>query len=181
MNMKKLILLVLTLAAVFSLTACGADSSSDEGPFTNMNTVDLDGNAFTTADFAKNKLTLVNAWNLGCSACIEEIPALDKLNSEYADKGVAVMGLYYNFGEALSDADRTEIQEIMANAEATYPQLLTSEDMMKTKELKRMSVFPMTFFVDSNGKIVDSTAGSRDFEDWAQMADKLLKKVEKDG
>lgn len=177
-KMTKLLTLSLALVLVLSLTACGAKAPAGDGPFTDMETVDLDGNAVDSTVFAQNKLTMVNAWNLGCTPCIQEIPVLDQLNKDYADKGFAVLGLYYNFGEALSDEDRQEIQDILTDAQASYPQLLTSDAMLDTKELGQMTAFPTTFFVDSQGKIVDTVAGSNDYEGWQKTVDKLLEKVE---
>lgn len=178
MNIKKLALLTMALVMVLSLAACGEKAVAPEGPFTNMDTVDLDGNQITSDIFADKKLTLVNVWNIGCTPCIQEIPALDRLNSEYADKGVAVLGLYYNFGQEISQEDRASINEILTNAEATYSHLDPSDAMMKTKELGRVSAFPTTFLVDSKGNIIDSTLGSREYEDWAKLVDKQLEKLD---
>lgn len=190
-KMKKWAVLSLAAIMMLSFAACGSEnddtssqtsgsvqsSSKAENPFANMETVDLNDNAVNSSAFAENKLTLVNAWNLGCTPCIEEIPALDKLNKTYADKGVAVKGLYYNFGNKLSDKERTEIAEIMAKAKATYPQLLTSEAMAATDELKEMAAFPTTYFVDSEGNIVYTVQGSRSYEDWAALVDEVLEKA----
>ncbi len=187
--------LALAAALTLSLAGCGnqkapassqtpggsqssSQSAAQSGPFSAMETVDLDGNTVDSTVFADNKLTLVNVWNLGCTPCIEEIPVLDQINKEYASKGVAIMGLYYNFGAELSEDDRAEIEEILSNAKAEYPHLLASEDMMASEELKTMAVFPMTFFVDAQGSIVDSKAGSNDYEGWKAVIDEVLSQVE---
>lgn len=177
----KLTALALTALLLLSLTACGGKSgdSTASGPFAGMETTDLDGNAVDSSIFAENKLTVVNAWNIGCTPCIQEIPALDKLNREYASKGVAVVGLYYNFGDDLSAADRQEIDAIMQNAGATYLQILAAPSMLEFDELGQLAAFPTTFFVDSEGNIVDSVMGAREFENWTQVIDQVLKKLEK--
>lgn len=211
MNMKKLTSLALAgVLLTASLTGCGPSNASSgsgsgstsqdvsasssqpqaAGPFQNMDTVDLDGNKVDSSVFAENTLTMVNVWNLGCSPCIQEIPALGQLHKDYADKGVAVMGLYYNFGEDLSEADRKEIGEVMENAEADYPQILASLSMLEHKELGQIEGFPTTFFVDAQGNVVDvesrgkvvrSVLGSNDYEGWSEVIDKALEKVEKNG
>lgn len=43
--------------------------------------------------FSKNKLTLVNFFKNNCSACDAEMPELQRLNREYADKGFEVLGI----------------------------------------------------------------------------------------
>lgn len=184
MKIKKLAAMVLSVFMILSLAACSRQERNDpaqspsnaEGPFANMETVDLEGEKIDSSAFADYKLTLVNAWNLGCTLCIEKLPALEKLSKEYADKGVAVKGLYYSFGEELTKKERTEIAQVLANARAEYPQLLASEAMMESSELKDMAAFPTTFFIDSESRIVDIAQGSQEHEDWAFLLDKMLEK-----
>lgn len=180
LKIVKLVSIALAAAMLLSMTACGSEGgkSASEGPFTNMETVDLNGNSVDSSVFADKKLTLINAWNLGCTACIEEMPTLAQISRDYADKGVAVMCLYYNFGSELTDSERQEVADITANAGADFPQLMTSDAMMNSSELKRMSVFPLTFFVDSQGNIIDSVAGAYDYEGWSKLIDDTLKKVD---
>lgn len=179
MNMKKYAAFACILLILLSLTACGGASAETPSPFVNMDAVDLDGNQITSEAFAGNKLTMVNLWNLGCSACIMEIPDLDRLNDDLAQQGVAVMGLYYNNGREISEEDRAAIADILQGTD--YPHIVPSAEMMKTKQLEQVSLFPQTFFVDSEGNIVDTVAGSRDYEGWIQVINKQLKKVESNG
>lgn len=182
MNMKKPALLALCLVMALSLAACGTaqpnGAAAADSPFAEMDTVDLDGSQVTSDAFVGSKLTLVNLWNIGCTACVEEMPALQKLADEYADKGLNVMGLYYNFGSPISNEDRTAIDEILANAGSTFPHLVPSEAMMQTRQLKTVSVFPTTFLVDSKGSIVGTEMGSNDFEGWSATVDKYLEKLD---
>lgn len=184
MKLRKHKLIALTLAAVtmLSFAGCGSangKSSADSTLFQEMNTVDLAGNTVDSSIFSENKLTLLNVWNLGCSACIMEMPDLDKLNDDLAEKGVAIKGLYYNFGEKLSDTDRAEIQKVMEDAGANFQQILTSTEMDASDELKNLDAFPNTYFIDSKGNIIDSVAGSNDYEGWMKTIEKALEKVEK--
>ena len=195
MNFKKTALLALTLTCLLlALTGCGTkeppageeetsaagDAAQQTGPFTEMDTVDLDGNKMDSSVFAEKTLTLVNVWNLGCTPCVQEIPHLDKLNKDLADRGVAVKGLYYNFGEALSDADRTDIEALFAETGADYPQLLASETMMASDELSQIQAFPTTFFVDGEGNIVETVEGSHDYDGWLSIIESVLESVEAD-
>lgn len=178
----KLAVLALSVLMLLSLAACGGKSgSATEGPFATMQTTDIDGNKLDSSVFAENKLTLVNLWNLFCTPCVQEIPELEKVSQELADKGVGVMGLYYTFGEELTEDERTEIGQVLEKANATYTQFVASADMMTSKELKQIDAFPTTFFVDSQGNIVDSVMGSNDFEGWSKAIDKVLAKVESNG
>lgn len=197
MNIK-LTALALSAALMLPLAACGAPADrnapsaqtpgvaedqkpADERLFADMETVDLDGGAVDSSVFTGNKLTMVNIWNLGCTPCIEETPALGQLAKDYADKGVGVLGLYHTFGNELSDADRQEIRRIMDNGGAEYTQLLTSDSMLAYNALNDMAALPTTYFVDSQGSVVDMIEGSRDLESWKSIVDEMLAKVENNG
>lgn len=161
-------------------SAASASQSKTGGPFLSMSTTDLDGKTVDSSVFAENTLTLVNVWNVGCTPCIQELPILDRLNKEYAGKGVAIKGLYYNFAPGLSDADRPEVEKILAGAGAEYQQLLLSQAMLDTKELGQIAAFPTTFFVDSEGNVVDTVMGSNDYDGWKAAIEAQLAKVQAD-
>lgn len=177
---KALAVLLLTGTVLASLTGCGASGSSvqDTGLFKEMDTKDLEGNALDSSVFAENKLTLVNVWNLGCTPCIQEIPVLDQLNKEYEGNGVAIMGMYHNFGTDISEEDKAAIDEILSDAGAEYTQFVPSQSMYESDTMKSIQAFPTTYFVDSEGNIVEKIEGSADYEGWKERIEKVLEKVE---
>lgn len=183
MNKTKRRLTTFLLAvAALSLIGCGSskDSSADtteQGAFSELTTTDLEGNKVDSSVFSENKLTFVNAWNVGCSPCVNELPVLNQLNEDYKDKGVAVKGLYYNFGEEISDELKEEIDAILSDAEASYQQLTISESMNENETIKSIMVFPTTFVVNSDGQIVKTIEGANDYEGWKEIIDKELTKV----
>lgn len=147
------------------------------GIFENMNTVDLNGEAVDSSIFVDNTLTLVNVWNRGCTPCIMEIPELDKLNKDYEEKGVAVKGLIYEFGVGIEDDARAEVEEILGNAGAEYQQLLVSEEMLPAAELQELEAFPTTYLVNSEGKIIGTVLGSRDYDGWKEVVEGVLQEI----
>lgn len=182
-NTKKLFITALAVVAALGLTACSSNEKADApsetaSVFSTMETVDLKGNDVDGSIFADNKLTFVNTWNVGCTPCVQEIPHLDRLNDEYADKGVAFKGLYHNIGSAVSMEQRAEIETILADAEADYQQILISEDMYENKTIGGIQAFPTTFVVDSEGNIIDSFIGSNDYDGWKETVEKYLAQVE---
>lgn len=189
MRKKTMAITALMLAGVLlvSLSACGAKDEGKNGQkaqggglFEEMEAFDLEGNELDRTVFEENKLTVVNVWNLGCTPCIQEIPELQKINQEYEDKGVSVMGLYYNFGDELTDDVKKEITELLDKAGAVYPHIVPSQKMYESKELSKLQVFPTTYFVDSSGRIVKVTEGATDFDGWKSMIDDVLKEVSAD-
>lgn len=161
------------------VTADEAGSAEKEtGLFQAMDAKDLEGNALDSSIFAENKLTVVNVWNVGCTPCIQEIPVLEQLNSEYEGNGVAIKGMYYNFGSEISEEDKAAIDEILTNAGAEYTQIVPSQAMYETEEMMDVQVFPTTYFVDSEGTILDKIEGSDDYDGWKNKIETALEKVQ---
>lgn len=173
----KMMLLMLTLAASVVFTACGAEKSVESEIFKKMDTVDMEGNKADASLFAENTITLVNLWNVGCTPCIDELPALDKLNKEYEGEGAAIKGLYFSAGSTLTDEESEEINSILEKSGAQYQQLTLSEDMLNDDVIKNIQAFPTTFVVDAEGNIVNKIEGSNDYEGWKKVIDKELKKA----
>lgn len=183
MKKQNILLAAFALTAALTLTACASDknntdnASAEKGVFETMETVDLDGNEVDSAIFADRKITFINTWNTGCSPCVQEIPELERLNNDYADKGAAFTGLYYNFGEELDAETRSEIDSILSETGASYRQLLISEKMYEDKTISGIYAFPTTFVVNSEGRILDTLIGAHDYDGWKEIADKYLAQV----
>lgn len=193
--MKKTFTFVLVGAMILSMTGCSSPNSGTTPPtdpgteaaagiqepelFKNMETVDLDGNPADASEFSENKVTLVNVWNIGCTPCVQELGILDKLNREYADRGVAIRGLYNNFSAEISEEERTEIKEVLNAEGAEYPQWQISQSLLDTDTFQEWSFFPGTFLVDSEGNVFDMIGGSKDYEGWKDVIENALKQVNK--
>lgn len=159
-------------------TSSSSASLSDSTAFSDLNTTDLDGNPVDASIFKDSKITLVNAWNIGCTPCVEETPDLQKISEEYADKGVSVKGLYFNFAEDIGDDEMSQIKDVLSNANATYTQLQLSKELYNTDVMQNVMAFPTTFIVDSNGKILDKLEGSNDYDGWKETVEKYLAQVQ---
>ena len=128
----------------------------------------------STNDIFTNKVTLVNVWNVGCTPCVNEIPDLDKINSEYKDKGAAVYGLYGDLGMGISDDEMAQIKDIMSNANASYTQLRMDGTLATNESLLNIMAYPTTYVVGSDGTILDTIEGSKDYEGWKALIDSYL-------
>ena len=146
--------------------------------FTEIDTVDLDGETVDRSFFKDHMMTVVNVWSVDCAPCIEELPALQEISEEFAGRDVAVVGLLYELGPGLSDRAREEAEEILADAGVTYRQLITSEAMADSEELQSLTGYPTTFFVDAYGRIVDTFVGAQNYRSWEGRVKLALRSVE---
>ena len=136
-------------------TASDSTASTND-IFTNMDTTDIDGNKMDSSIF------------------VNEIPDLDKINSEYKDKGAAVYGLYGDLGMGISDDEMAQIKDIMSNANASYTQLRMDGTLATNESLLNIMAYPTTYVVGSDGTILDTIEGSKDYEGWKALIDSYL-------
>ena len=143
----------------------------------NLKTQTIDGKDFSQSDFSKYDLTMVNVFTTWCTACVNEIPELEKLHQEMKAKGVNVVGVVLDTVD--DNGENKEIIEkaklIQEKTKATYS-FLKPDSTYFNGRLMGIQGFPETFFVDKNGNIVGETVlGSRDFNGWKNIVEKELK------
>lgn len=100
-------------------------------------------------------VVLVNLWATWCPPCIEELPALDRLQQEYRDRGLVVL--------QVSDEERATLSAFLE----LHP-MGTSHgyvDELPWPEAGR----PTTFLVDRQGHVRRVILGSRTFEKFEQL------------
>lgn len=194
---KRILLTAAILAGMICVSGCGNDQTESSSAaetemetiaeeteaenlsaFADMSTTDLEGNTVDSTIFADQKVTLINVWNVGCTPCVREIPELDKLNREYADQGAAVLGLYYDFGQGISEDEMAQINAIIEDAGASYTQLRFDGTLAKSGMIEEIMVFPTTYVVASDGEILGVLEGARDFDGWKKIVDYFMEQVE---
>lgn len=144
------------------------------GEFT---TQDVKGNTYTQDMFQDYDLTLINIFTTWCSPCVAEMPDLEKLHQQMADRGVNIVGIVLDVlnekGEIVQE-DLEQAQLLVERTGVTYPVLLPDSTYMNGR-LTRIEAVPETFFVDKDGNIVGETySGSGSLEDWLEVVEKEL-------
>ncbi|MBQ9942573.1 MAG: TlpA family protein disulfide reductase [Christensenellaceae bacterium] len=153
---------------------------AEEGILSDFSAQELDGTPVDESIFAENKLTMVNIWATFCGPCIAEMPDLGRLAQEGADEGFGIVGVVADAVGADGKPDEAYVQQakdIVTQTGAEYVHLIPSEDLMPL--LEKAQFVPTTVFVDSQGRQVgEAYVGSHSYEDWKDIADKLLGEVE---
>lgn len=170
-------ILTLLTVVLLLLSGCGSQTETQqEGVLSQFSTVDLEGNSVDQSMLEEYDLILVNVWATFCSPCKEEMPDLSQLAQQYADRGVAVIGLVADTVDqtgAIVESQRELAAEIAETYGADYTHLLPSQDLLPL--VAQIQSVPTTFFVDRQGKQVGSAyLGMRTLEQWSAILDDML-------
>lgn len=156
-----------------------ADSSGDSAETFQLTFTanDLDGNAVDQSVFANAKLTMMNIWATFCGPCINEMPELGELAAE-GGEDYQIIGVCADLNgteDMLEDA-----KEIVSQTKANYLHLQPSESLYPV--LTASSSVPVTFFFDSEGKLVGKgIVGAKDKEAWSEVIAERLEMVKDSG
>lgn len=117
----------------------------------------LDEETVTEAMFSEHELTLVNIWGTTCAPCIREMPELEKLQNNYKDEGLKVVGI-------IADGNYLAGREIVNALLLTYEHIIPDEDFA-LGYLSQFQFVPTTLFVNSDGEIIGNPmVGAYDYE-----------------
>ena len=135
-------------------------------------TTDLDGNAVFSADlFAGHKVTMINLWATWCTYCKSEMPELEELSKELADKDCQIIGICWD----VEDDNVREAVKILEDRGVTYTNIKATDEMKKTLFSPGL---PTTYFVDSEGRVLTTPIRGVDFNKYNERLEEALKAVE---
>ncbi len=153
------------LAAAISLLAIGLIwvisgtltqrivNAGDTGP--DFSIVTEHGKTITRSDFG-GKILVLNFWATWCPPCISELPSLNQFASEYASKGVVVIGVSIDKNEALYKAFLKNRQ--VAFETARDPEANISNNYGTFQ-------IPETYVMDRNGKVLEKVISDQNWMD----------------
>jgi thiol-disulfide isomerase/thioredoxin len=112
----------------------------------------LDGKEVSLSSL-KGKAVMVNFWATRCEPCKIEMPWLVDLQEKYRKDGFEILGV------AMDDSSQKEISEFARKMKVNYTVVIGSE---KVADLYGgLDGLPTNFFLDRNGKVIDSFKGLR--------------------
>jgi len=118
---------------------------------------DLDGHTVTESDprFA-GKAMLINIFGTWCPNCNDEAPLLAAWDRRYRDRGLAIVGLAFEFTDDL-ERDRRQLERFATRHAIDYPLLLAAGTSDKADaaealpDLDRIVAYPTSVFVGRDG------------------------------
>jgi len=112
----------------------------------------LDGKEVSLSSL-KGKAVMVNFWATWCEPCKIEMPWLVDLQEKYRKDGFEILGV------AMDDSSQKEISDFAHKMKVNYTVVIGSE---KVADLYGgLDGLPTNFFLDRNGKVIDSFKGLR--------------------
>ncbi len=105
----------------------------------------LDGKAMTMAA-EKGNVVFLNVWATWCGPCRFETPELQSLQTQYAAKGLKVIGI------SVDEGDTDAVKTFVAEQKITYPIAVDPEGGIAN--LVQTTVLPTSLLIDRTGKIV---------------------------
>ncbi|MHB8770458.1 MAG: TlpA family protein disulfide reductase [Syntrophales bacterium] len=102
----------------------------------------VDGAPVRLPDSVRGKVVILHFWQVGCSSCKLEMPAMDSLYKQYQRKGLAVLAV--NVGQK-----REVVRSFAAELRPSYPLLIDSDE--KGARLFGVTDVPRTYVIDRKG------------------------------
>lgn len=170
---KKIILVMTAAVMIVSAAACGSTDNSNSKSqsqsqsqsipadqaettqteaFPKFKGKDFDGNDVDDSLFSKNEATLLTFWFNGCSACVNEMPALEKFNAKLREKGAELIGVNVQAGE--NQEEFNGAKEILSKQGVTYRNIVIDDNQDARSYIAKIFTFPTTILVDKHGNIV---------------------------
>jgi cytochrome c biogenesis protein CcmG, thiol:disulfide interchange protein DsbE len=127
---------------------------------------DIHGRYIRLSDY-RGKVVLVNFWATWCPPCRVEIPDLIKLQRDYRNRGLQVIGVTY------PPQKLAEVRRFVRRAKVNYPVGLGTKN--KKLLFTPSETLPMTIVIGTDGRIRDIIEGILLPEEFEQKIKPLLK------
>lgn len=114
----------------------------------------------------QGKVVLVNFWATWCPPCKAEIPDLVKLVDEYKGQFVVI-------GVSLDDSVEV-VKPFVKKMEINYPVIMGTPEMVEN--YGGIQGIPTSFLLDKKGNVVQKIVGFRDYDQFKEAIEPLLKK-----
>lgn len=165
--------------SINSNTSTVEEEPEPEPFYVSFDAKDLDGESVSSEEFADYDLTIINIWGTWCPPCVAELPELQKVNEEYADKKVRVIGMLQDGVKNNLERDEKVIENaktLLENAGVNYT-IALPDLTFYSEVLVQIQSFPTTLFVNSEGELLYIEQGALNYEKWSGTIDAILEKI----
>lgn len=133
----------------------------------------LKGDKVTLQELKGQNFTILDFWATWCQPCVKSIPELIKINNEYREKGVQLIGVNTDGPRNLS-----KVEPFVNSMGINYPIIMdTDQDLMREFGVAAM---PTLLIINGEGEIVFAHEGYRPGDEYIvrEELDNLLSENE---
>jgi len=147
------------LAAFVAATGCGEETRAPP-PVSSLRVLEAPlvplspGGRESLSEY-RGQRVIVNFWATWCAPCREEMPGLQRLSETLAPRGVAVVGVSV-------DTDLNLAREFLLRHRVSFDNFADA-GMAHSRGALGITALPVTFALDSEGKIAGRALGARDW------------------
>jgi len=104
----------------------------------------VNGATVRIPDSIKGKVAILHFWQIGCTSCRLEMPAMDDLYRKYRGKGLEILAV--NVGQR-----KETVKSFASDLGVSYPILIDAEG--KSASLYGVTDVPRTYVIDRSGMV----------------------------
>jgi peroxiredoxin len=166
--MTKILLACLAAVAM----TCSFQDSKDYGKRPDWTMTLPDGKKVSASDY-DGKVLVLDFWATWCPPCRKEVPGFIKLQKQYAEKGLVIVG--FSFDRDLETHDKWVKEQGM-----NYLSIFAMNDAGKgvieqfQKLIGEIKGIPTTIIIDKKGQIIHKHVGYGDPEEFEKIFKPLL-------
>ena len=114
----------------------------------------LDGDMVRLSDF-RGRVIMLNIWATWCPACVEEMPAMEKLHQKLQNEGLEIVAV------SIDASGLDAVKPFMETHKLTFSTLMDPDG--EIRRLYRITGVPESIIIDQQGVIVERILGPRDW------------------
>jgi peroxiredoxin len=114
----------------------------------------------------RGKVVLLNFWATWCPPCRAEMPELNRLHHEYADRGFTVLGV------AMDERGWRAVTPFLSTHRIDYPVLLGNAGV--ANDYGGVRTIPHTLFLDREGRVVATYGAALDLPAFRKSIEAML-------
>ena len=119
-----------------------------------LDLLDLDGNRKPLTEY-RGRVVLVSFWGTWCPPCVEEMPAIQRLQGQLSDRPFSVLAVNVSEG-------RNRVAAFVERNDIRFTVLLDSEG--EASRAWQVRVFPTSYLIDASGRVRYRAVGPVDWD-----------------